>query len=137
MSPTSPRGEDSLEKDVRDTLDAALLQEIADVLGTDTSAAQAIVDSTVSALSGGLHDRAVTSPGEVQQALAEVQEAPLDGLDADGLMGGLLVRVSGPAAHTVARQTGLAPATVSQVIELLIPVLLTVLSRRAARGARR
>ncbi|WP_128378781.1 DUF937 domain-containing protein [Streptomyces cavernae] len=133
----SPMSEDSLENDVRDTLDDEKLQEIADVIGTDPAAAQEVVDATVSALSGGLHDRAVTSPGEVQQALAEVQEAPLGGLDADGLMGGLLYRVSGPAAHAAARRTGLAPETVSRVIELLMPVLLTVLSRRAARGARR
>lgn len=122
---------------MRDTLDDDRLQEIAELLGTDTTTAQAVVDATVSAVSGGLHDRAVSNPGEVQQALAEVQEAPLDGLDADGLMGTLLLRVSGPASHNVARRTGLAPATVSQVIELLIPVLLTVLSSRAARGARR
>ncbi|MET7603467.1 DUF937 domain-containing protein [Streptomyces avermitilis] len=135
--------EEPLHRDVLDELDDDRLQEIAGLLGTDTAGAREVVGTTVSEISGGLQDRAVTAPGEVQQAFAEAQEAPLDGvvtlggLASGGLMGGLLARVGESAARTVARRTGLPPATVTQVIELLIPALLSVLSERAARGARR
>ncbi|MFD1272750.1 hypothetical protein ACFQ51_15670 [Streptomyces kaempferi] len=52
-------------------------------------------------------------------------------------MGGLLARISRPVANAVARKTGLPPATVARVIELVIPVLLSVLTKRAARGTRK
>jgi hypothetical protein len=138
--------EEPLQRDVLDALDDAGLQEIAGLLGTDAAGAREVVGTTVSEFSGGLQDRAVTDPGEVQQAFAEAQEAPLRGVatlgglggtGAGGLMGGLLARIGRPVANAVARKTGLPPATVARVIDLLIPVLLSVLSRRATRGARK
>ncbi|MEU1531560.1 DUF937 domain-containing protein [Streptomyces fagopyri] len=138
--------EEPLQKDVLDALDDAGLQEIAGLLGTDTAGAREVVGTTVSEFSGGLQDRAVTDPGEVQQAYAEAQEAPLSGvatlgglggMGTGGLMGGLLARISRPVANAVARKTGLPPATVARVIELVIPVLLSVLTKRAARGTRK
>lgn len=138
--------EEPLQRDVLDALDDAGLQEIAGLLGTDAAGARELVGTTVSEFSGGLQDRAVTDPGEVQQAFAEAQEAPLrgvatlgglGGMGAGGLMGGLLARISRPVANAVARKTGLPPATVARVIDLLIPVLLSVLSKRATRGARK
>ncbi|WP_329287973.1 DUF937 domain-containing protein [Streptomyces sp. NBC_01455] len=138
--------EEPLQRDVLDALDDAGLQEIAGLLGTDAAGAREVVGTTVSEFSGGLQDRAVTDPGEVQQAYAEAQEAPLSGvatlgglggMGAGGLMGGLLARISRPVANAVARKTGLPPATVARVIELVIPVLLSVLTKRAARGTRK
>ncbi|MET8290657.1 MULTISPECIES: DUF937 domain-containing protein [Streptomyces] len=138
--------EEPLQQDVLDALDDAGLQEIAGLLGTDAAGAREVVGTTVSEFSGGLQDRAVTDPGEVQQAYAEAQEAPLSGvatlgglggMGAGGLMGGLLARISRPVANAVARKTGLPPATVARVIELVIPVLLSVLTKRAARGTRK
>ncbi|MFE4548767.1 MULTISPECIES: DUF937 domain-containing protein [unclassified Streptomyces] len=137
--------EEPLQQDVLDALDDAGLQEIAGLLGTDTAGAREIVGTTVSEFSGGLQDRAVTDPGEVQQAFAEAQEAPLTGVATlggmgglgGGLMGGLLARISRPVANAVARKTGLPPATVARVIDVVIPVLLSVLSKRATRGTRK
>ncbi|MEV5786794.1 DUF937 domain-containing protein [Streptomyces sp. NPDC048448] len=138
--------EEPLQQDVLDALDDAGLQKIAGLLGTDAAGAREVVGTTVSEFSGGLQDRAVTDPGEVQQAYAEAQEAPLSGvatlgglggMGAGGLMGGLLARISRPVANAVARKTGLPPATVARVIELVIPVLLSVLTKRAARGTRK
>ncbi|MER6440374.1 MULTISPECIES: DUF937 domain-containing protein [unclassified Streptomyces] len=137
--------EEPLQQDVLDALDDAGLQEIAGLLGTDTAGAREVVGTTVSEFSGGLQDRAVTDPGEVQQAFAEAQEAPLTGVATlggmgglgGGLMGGLLARISRPVANAVARKTGLPPATVARVIDLVIPVLLSVLSKRATRGTRK
>lgn len=137
--------EEPLQQDVLDALDDAGLQEIAGLLGTDTAGAREVVGTTVSEFSGGLQDRAVTDPGEVQQAFAEAQEAPLTGVatlggmggPGGGLMGGLLARISRPVANAVARKTGLPPATVARVIDLVIPVLLSVLSKRATRGTRK
>ncbi|MFD8423437.1 DUF937 domain-containing protein [Streptomyces sp. NPDC059466] len=138
--------EEPLQQDVLDALDDAGLQEIAGLLGTDAAGAREVVGTTVSEFSGGLQDRAVTDPGEVQQAYAEAQETPLSGVSTlgglggmgtGGLMGGLLARISRPVANAVARKTGLPPATVARVIDVVIPVLLSVLTKRAARGTRK
>jgi hypothetical protein len=40
--------------------------------------------------------------------------------------------MSRPVATAVAKKTGLPPATVSRVIELLVPVVLAVFTKRAA-----
>lgn len=48
-------------------------------------------------------------------------------------MSGILSKMSRPVANAVARKTGLPPATVTRVVELLIPVLLTVFTKRAGR----
>ncbi|GGN54400.1 hypothetical protein GCM10011579_013440 [Streptomyces albiflavescens] len=135
--------DESLQHDVLDELGDHGLQEIEGLLGRDASGAREFVDTTVSEISGGLLDRAVTAPDEVQQAFAEAQEAPLQGvvtlggLGTGGLMDGLLTRLADPAANAVAKKTGLPPATVTRVIELLIPVLVSVLSKRAAHGSQR
>ncbi|MEU6124900.1 DUF937 domain-containing protein [Streptomyces sp. NPDC047123] len=144
----------SFEQDVLDELGDDRLQEIAGLLGTDASGAQDVVGTTVSALSGDLQGRAADPAGadEVRQAFAEaeaVQEAPqaapgdqplqgvaafggLGGLAAGGMMSGMLAKMSRPVANAVAKKTGIPAATVTRVIEMLIPVVLAVLSRRAA-----
>ncbi|MFB6670970.1 DUF937 domain-containing protein [Streptomyces sp. NPDC056390] len=145
MSENTGSAEPSLQKDVLDELGDDRLGEIADLLGTDTAGAQDVVGTTVSELSGGLREKATADPAqaeEVRQALAETQEQQplqgvstfggLGGLAAGGLMSGILSKMSRPVANAVAKKTGLPPATVTRVVELLIPVLLTVFTKRAA-----
>ena len=142
-------GEKPLARDVLDELGDDRLQELAGLLGTDASGAHAVVGSTVSELSGGLRERAEESPGgaaEVREALAEAEQPPLQGaltlgglggglggLASGGLLAGLLSKLSRPVANAVARKTGLPVANVTRGIELLIPVILTVLTKRASR----
>ncbi|MCX5081848.1 DUF937 domain-containing protein [Streptomyces sp. NPDC001939] len=146
MSENTGSAEPSLQKDVLDELGDDRLGEIADLLGTDAAGAQDVVGTTVSELSGGLREKATADPAqaeEVRQALAETQEQQplqgvatfggLGGLAAGGLMSGILSKMSRPVANAVARKTGLPPATVTRVVELLIPVLLTVFTKRAGR----
>lgn len=57
----------------------------------------------------------------------------LGGFATGGLMAGVLAKVSKPVANAVAKKTGIPAATVTRVIEMLVPVVLTVLSKRAAR----
>ncbi|NEB74177.1 DUF937 domain-containing protein [Streptomyces sp. SID14478] len=135
----------SLEQDVLDELGENKLQELAGLLGTDATQAQDVVGSTVSALSGGLRERAEESTDgaqEVQQALAETEQPPLQGvatlgglggLASGGLMAGLLSKLSRPVANAVAKKTGLPAANVARGIEMLIPVILAVMTKRAAR----
>ncbi|MEV6394826.1 DUF937 domain-containing protein [Streptomyces sp. NPDC051907] len=143
--------EDSLQKDVLAELGDDGIQELAGLLGTDPANAQEVVGSTVSELSGGLQEKAEAAPEdaeEVRQALAEAAqtEPPLEGVAtlsgergglggmlSGGLLAGLLSKISQPAATAVARKTGLPAATVARAIEALIPVLLAVLTRRAAK----
>ncbi|MFF1394383.1 DUF937 domain-containing protein [Streptomyces sp. NPDC058287] len=145
MSENTGSAQPSLQKDVLDELGGDRLGEIADLLGTDAAGAQDVVGTTVSELSGGLREKATADPAqaeEVRQALAETEEQQplqgvatfggLGGLAAGGLMSGILSKMSRPVANAVARKTGLPPATVTRVVELLIPVLLTVLTKRAA-----
>lgn len=139
--------EPSFEQDVLDELGDDRLTEIASLLGTDTAGAQDVVGTTVSALSGGLQDKAAAADpaeaDEVRQAVAEVGDTArplqgvaalggLGGLATGGLMSGVLAKMSKPVANAVSKKTGIPPATVSRVIELLIPVVLAVLSKRAA-----
>ncbi|MGY0024163.1 DUF937 domain-containing protein [Streptomyces sp. cg35] len=138
-------GEQSLEKDVLDELGDDRLQELAGLLGTDASGAQSVVGSTVSALSGGLRERAEEGPDgaqEVRQAIAEAEQPPLQGvatlgglggMASGGLLAGLLSKMSRPVANAVSKKTGLPAANVARGIELLIPVVLAVMSKRAAR----
>ncbi|MET7363847.1 DUF937 domain-containing protein [Streptomyces sp. NPDC005562] len=142
----------SFEQDVLHELGDDKLQEIAGLLGTDQSGAQDVVGTTVSALSGNLQEKADTSDPaeaeEVRQAVTEVGEAPapeeaplqgvaafggLGGLAAGGMMSGVLAKMSKPVANAVSKKTGIPAATVTRVIEMLIPVVLAVLSKRAAR----
>lgn len=57
----------------------------------------------------------------------------LGGFATGGLMAGVLAKVSKPVANVVAKKTGIPVATVTRVIEMLVPVVLTVLTKRAAR----
>ncbi|MET7618118.1 hypothetical protein [Streptomyces sp. NPDC005408] len=43
--------------------------------------------------------------------------------------------MSRPVAQAVSKKTGIPAATITRGIEMLLPVLLAVLSRRAAKGA--
>lgn len=139
------REDTSFEQDVLTELGDDRLQEIADVLGADRGRTRDVVGLTVSTLSDGLRDEAAAGPAEaaeVRQAFEE--EAPLQGVAAlggglggllgGGTMAGLLSGLSRPVAHAVARRTGLPAATVVRVVELLIPVVLTVLSERARKA---
>ncbi|MET7488641.1 DUF937 domain-containing protein [Streptomyces sp. NPDC005538] len=113
--------------DVLDELGDDRVQEIADVLGTDEAGAVDVVGATASALSG--EAAAVETP----------QEAPLQGVATlggfatGGLMAGVLAKAAKPVANAVARRTGLPPAAVARVVEMLVPVVLTVLTKRAAK----
>lgn len=118
----------SLEAEVLDELGEGRLQEIAGLLGTDGTEAREMVGTTVSALSG-----------EVREAPVPEEEAPLQGVStlggftAGGLLAGVLAKASKPVANAVAKKTGLPAATVTRVVELLIPVILTVLAKRGAK----
>ncbi|MEV2251405.1 hypothetical protein AB0I94_12640 [Streptomyces sp. NPDC050147] len=57
----------------------------------------------------------------------------LGGLAAGGVATGVLARVSRPVAKAVAKKTGLPVTTVASGIKLLIPVVITVLTKRARR----
>ncbi|MEV7196364.1 DUF937 domain-containing protein [Streptomyces sp. NPDC093510] len=136
----------SFEQDVLDELGDDRLQEIAGLLGTDASGAQDVVGTTVSALSGDIQDKAAdpAEADEVRQALDEAGPADpslegvatlggLGGLAGGGMMSGMLAKMSRPVANAVSKKTGIPVATVTRVIEMLIPVVLAVLSKRAAR----
>ncbi|WP_351228894.1 DUF937 domain-containing protein [Streptomyces sp. NPDC002133] len=133
---------DAFQQDVLNELGDDRLHEIAGLLGTDPGEASNLVDTSVSALSGGLREAAATPEHaeEVRQAVSEVTEPPLEGVATLGggllsgsLMAGVLSRLARPAAAAVAKKTGLPLATVSRVLELLVPVILTVLTKRAAQ----
>lgn len=117
-----------LETDVLSELGDDRLQEIASLLGTDETGARELVGTTVSALSD-----------EVRDAPQPEEEAPLQGVSTlggfttGGLMAGVLAKVSKPVANAVAKKTGIPAATVTRVIELLIPVVVTVLAKRGAK----
>ncbi|MER7199254.1 hypothetical protein CG723_16185 [Streptomyces sp. CB01635] len=142
MSENTGSAGPSLQKDVLDELGDDRLSEIAGLLGTDAAGAQDVVSTTVSELSGGLREKATADPQqaeEVRQALAETEEqqplqgvAAFGGLAGGGLMAGILAKMSRPVATAVAKKTGLPPATVTRVIELLVPVVLAVFTKRAA-----
>lgn len=143
--------ENSLKKDVLDELGDDKLQEIAGLLGTDAAGAQDVVGTTVTELSGNLREKAEdpAEAEEVEQALAEASPPQgisgisgiagfggFGGLAAGGMLSGVLAKMSRPVANAVAKKTGLPAASVTRVIELLIPVVLTVLTKRAgAAGA--
>ncbi|NBE56297.1 DUF937 domain-containing protein [Streptomyces boluensis] len=160
--------ENSFEQDVLAELGDDKLHEIAGLLGpgTDNDTAKNFVGDTVSALSGGLQERAEGAPeeaAEVRQAFAEVGDEAagatagaaagaaagdgntlqgvasfggLGGLLSGGMMAGVLTKVSRPVAQAVSKRTGIPAPTVSRAIEMLIPVLLTVFAKPAA-GAKK
>ncbi|WP_307665959.1 DUF937 domain-containing protein [Streptomyces sp. V1I1] len=125
------------------------LQEIAGLLGTDAAGAQSVVESTVSAMSGGLQEKAAApeEAEEVRHAVAEVSaassEPPLEGAATlggrlGGLISGVLGKMSRPVAEAVSKKTGIPAKSVTRAIEVLIPVVLAVLTKRGkgqGRGA--
>ncbi|MFF8729364.1 DUF937 domain-containing protein [Streptomyces sp. NPDC015171] len=133
--------ESSFQDEVLGELGDDKLAEIAALLSTDTGSARSVVAETVGAMSGDLRQKADTDDGdgaEVRQAVAEVTDPPLQGVAAfggllgGGMMAGVLTKMSKPLANAVSRKTGIPAATVTRVIEMLIPVVLAVFARRAA-----
>ncbi|GAA2458976.1 DUF937 domain-containing protein [Streptomyces mauvecolor] len=134
--------DDSFKQDVLNELGDDGLQRIAGLLGTDAAGAQDMVGTTMSTLAGGLPPETTE---EVRQAVAEAppeEEAPLQGVAtlggglggmlSGGLAAGVLAKVARPVANAVAKKTGLPPATVARALEVLLPVALAVLTKRAA-----
>ncbi|WP_031478616.1 DUF937 domain-containing protein [Streptomyces bicolor] len=117
----------SLQDDVLHELGDDRIGDIAGLLGTDESGARQMVCTTVSALSDEVET--VATPHDAP--LTGV--ATLGGFATGGLMAGLLAEEAEPVAAAVARRTGLPPDAVSQVVEMVIPVELAVLTKRAAR----
>lgn len=141
--------EPSFQDDVLNELGDDKLTEIAGLLGTDANGARDAVAETVGAMTGDLQQKAGTDDedgAEVRQAFAEVSEADaplqgvatlgggLGGLLGGGMMAGVLAKVSKPVANAVSKKTGIPAATISRVIEVLIPVVLAVFAKRAAAG---
>jgi len=112
---------------VLDELGGDKVQEIAGLLGTDEAGAREVVGTTVSALSG----EAATVETPPEAPLRGV--ATLGGFATGGLMAGVLAKAAKPVANAVAKKTGLPPATVARVVEMLIPAVLAVLTKRAAK----
>ncbi|WP_406058391.1 DUF937 domain-containing protein [Streptomyces sp. NBC_01077] len=133
---------ESFEDDVLNELGDDRLQEIAGLLGTDAAGAQELVGSSVSELSGELRMAAAepSSADEVRAAVDEVTtaEPPLQGvasfggLAAGGLMAGVLGKLARPAANAIAKRTGIPAATVTRAVDILVPVVLAVMTKRAA-----
>jgi hypothetical protein len=121
----------SLQDDVLEELGDDRLEKIARMLGTDEPGARQMVGTTVSALSG--EAEAVATPHEAPLTGVATLGGPATG----GLMAGVLAEEAEPVALAVAGRTGLSPAAVSQVVEMVIPVVLEVLTKRAARAATR
>ncbi|MFF8509883.1 DUF937 domain-containing protein [Streptomyces sp. NPDC015492] len=133
---------ESFEDDVLNELGDDRLREIADVLGTDRTGAQEVVGSSVAELADELR-RAADEPDsadEVRAAFGEVASAEpplrgvagIGGLAAGGLMAGVLGRLARPAANAIAKRTGIPAATVTRTLDLALPVVLAVLTKRAA-----
>lgn len=132
----------SFQDEVLDELGDDRLQEIAGLLGTDAAGAQELVGGSVTELSGELR-RAAAEPSSADEVRAAVDEvasaepplqgvATLGGLAAGGLMAGVLAKLARPAANAVAKRTGLPPATVNRAVDILVPVIVAALTKRAA-----
>ncbi|GAA2799780.1 DUF937 domain-containing protein [Streptomyces showdoensis] len=134
--------DESFQDDVLSELGDDRLQEIAGLLGTDSDGARELVGSSVAELSGELRSAAAepASADEVRAAVTEVStaEPPLQGVAAfgglvgGGLMAGVLAKLAKPAANAVAKKTGIPAPTVNRAVELLVPVVLAVITKRAA-----
>ncbi|MEU6080723.1 hypothetical protein [Streptomyces sp. NPDC047108] len=100
--------DESLLRDVLAELGDDRLRELAGELGTDARGAQRVVEATVSALPD--------STGE-------------------GTLAGVISRISASTTATVAERTGFPPDSVSRALELLLPVVLSVIAdhRRARK----
>lgn len=138
----SGMSDESFQDDVLSELGDDRLQEIAGLLGTDSDGARELVGSSVAELSGELRSAAAepASADEVRAAVTEVStaEPPLQGVAAfgglvgGGLMAGVLAKLAKPAANAVAKKTGIPAPTVNRAVELLVPVVLAVITKRAA-----
>ncbi|MET8677645.1 hypothetical protein ABZW18_08645 [Streptomyces sp. NPDC004647] len=95
--------DESLQKDVLDELGDDRIEELARELGTSAAGAVTFVEATVAAL-----------PGPI----------------GDGTLAGVLDRLTAPTAKAVSSRTGLPFADVSRALELLLPVVLSVLAER-------
>ena len=115
---------------VLDELGDDKVQEIAGLLGTDEAGAREVVGTTASALSG---EAAAAGTVETPQEAPLQGVATLGGFATGGLMAGMLAKAARPVANAVAKKTGLPPATVARVVEMLIPAVLAVLTKRAAK----
>ena len=115
---------------VLDELGGDKVREIAGLLGMDEAGARDVVGTTASALSG---EAAAVEPEPAPQEAPLQGVATLGGFATGGLMAGVLAKASRPVANAVAKKTGLPPATVARVVEMVIPVVLTVLTKRAAK----
>jgi len=122
----------TFQDDILDELGGAKVQEIAGLLGTDEAGAREVVGATASALSGEAA-AAETSTIETPQEAPLQGVATLGGFATGGLMAGVLAKAARPVANAVAKKTGLPPATVTRVVEMLIPAVLAVLTKRAAK----
>ncbi|MFF7153601.1 DUF937 domain-containing protein [Streptomyces sp. NPDC008139] len=136
-----------LQDEVLTELGDERLQEMAERLGTDTDAARQVVGASVGSLTGVVTDEAVTPGGtaELSQALEQAASEPepltevagFAGLGT-GVGGGLLTTVlrkaTAPTARAVSKRTGLPVTAVTGALEMLIPVVATVLAQRARRA---
>lgn len=136
--------EQPLQYEVLAELGDDQIQEIAGVLGTDPESARKLVGTSVTSLTGVLTDDAVTPGGtaELSQALEQAATEPEPPAGAPGFAGlgsaaggGMLVavlrKVTAPAARAVSKKTGLPVTAVTGALELVIPVVATVLAKRA------
>ncbi|MEV6541706.1 DUF937 domain-containing protein [Streptomyces sp. NPDC051665] len=117
---------------VLDELGGDKVQEIAGLLGTDEAGARKVVGTTASALSGEAAAVDASADGTPQEAPLQ-GVATLGGFATGGLMAGVLAKAAKPVANAVAKKTGLPPQTVARVVEMLIPAVLAVLTKRAAK----
>ncbi|WP_371652799.1 MULTISPECIES: DUF937 domain-containing protein [unclassified Streptomyces] len=132
----------SFKKDVLDELGDDGLQQLAQQLGTDPAGAQHVVESAAAELADGLPPDAVASEAAAPPPDARPEDAPLQGVATlgglgavgGGLAAGVLAKATKPVATAVAKKTGLPVATVTRGLELLVPVVLAVLSKRGAAG---
>ncbi|MFJ8139282.1 DUF937 domain-containing protein [Streptomyces sp. NPDC096013] len=115
---------------VLDELGDDKVREIAGLLGTDEAVARDVVDTTAAALSG---EAAAAEPAQTPPEAPLWGVATLGGFATGGVMAGVLAKASKPVANAVAKKTGLPPAAVARVVEMLVPVVLTVLTKRAAQ----
>ncbi|MFI6019476.1 DUF937 domain-containing protein [Streptomyces sp. NPDC051287] len=139
--------ESSFQDDVLGELGDDRIDEIAALLSTDADGARAAVAETVGEMTGGLREQAVRDDDdgeEARQAVSEATDPPLEGVATlgglggmlgGGMMAGVLTKLSRPVANAVSKKTGIPAPTITRVIEVLIPVVLSVFARRAA-GAR-
>ncbi len=138
----SAMADSSFQDEVLTELGDDRLQEIAGLVGTDAAGARELVGGSVAELSGELRQAASepSSADEVRAAVDEVTSpepplqgvATLGGLVSGGLMAGVLAKLAKPAAKAVAKRTGLPPATVDRAVDILVPVVLAALTKRAA-----